>query len=416
MAWPSGKIPVENDIVTIEAGVNMVLDINTPIIKLLTIKGRLRFFQNDTAQDLTINSYIVFVAGGELIIGNETNPFNGTATIKLYGINTDQTLAYDSSIYGGNKMLANLGLVSFWGQSRSRNSRLRQSSYTGDNSALVSAGLDWVAGDRVYLAPTATQYTHSDYMTIASYDIQTGLVTFTQKLKYYHWGDYTSTASSYNGVDMRGEVVLLTRNVRVIGDDTMSWGGQIVTSDTIDDIGTLVTGQLFFSNVEVYNCSQENTFQAAIRFEGATTKHHLVQNTVVHEGHGWSFLSMTSANVLVKDSDFIGAKVIGFSIQTSYNITVDGVMQADVLKRKLTLGGGNKFVDKEGCFSICAYNGPEVCPNISIKNSVATGCTYAGFVVPGHKCGLSATQQVFRNNVAHSSEGSGAVIFPDGSD
>jgi len=47
-----------------------------------------------------------------------------------------------------------------------------------------------------------------------------------------------------------------------------------------------------------------------------------------------------SANILIKDSDFIGAKVIGFSIQSSKNITVDGVMQADVLKRVLTLGGG----------------------------------------------------------------------------
>jgi len=31
-AWPSGKIPVENDTVAIGAGVNMILDINTPIL------------------------------------------------------------------------------------------------------------------------------------------------------------------------------------------------------------------------------------------------------------------------------------------------------------------------------------------------------------------------------------------------
>jgi hypothetical protein len=79
-------------------------------------------------------------------------------------------------------------------------------------------------------------------MNIASYDIQTGFITFTDKVKYYHWGDYQSTASAYNGVDMRGEVVLLSRNVRVIGDDTMSWGGHVVTSDTMDDLGNLVTG------------------------------------------------------------------------------------------------------------------------------------------------------------------------------
>jgi len=31
-AWPSGKIPVENDTVSIDSGVNMILDINTPIL------------------------------------------------------------------------------------------------------------------------------------------------------------------------------------------------------------------------------------------------------------------------------------------------------------------------------------------------------------------------------------------------
>lgn len=42
-AWPSGKVPVENDTVSILPGVCMVLDIDTPILKMLTINGRLRF-------------------------------------------------------------------------------------------------------------------------------------------------------------------------------------------------------------------------------------------------------------------------------------------------------------------------------------------------------------------------------------
>ena len=41
---------------------------------------------------------------------------------------------------------------------------------------------------------------------------------------------------------MRGEVVLLSRNVRVVGNDTGTWGGQIVTSDTIDNAGNIVGG------------------------------------------------------------------------------------------------------------------------------------------------------------------------------
>jgi len=45
---------------------------------------------------------------------------------------------------------------------------------------------------------------------------------------------------------------------------------------------------LLFNNVEVYNCSQANTFNAAIRFDNAQTKNHLINNTVVHEGWAWS--------------------------------------------------------------------------------------------------------------------------------
>lgn len=57
-------------------------------------------------------------------------------------------------------------------------------------------------------------------MEIAIYNKETGEVTFTENSKYYHWGAYESTAQAYNGVDMRGEVILLSRNVRVIGEDT----------------------------------------------------------------------------------------------------------------------------------------------------------------------------------------------------
>jgi hypothetical protein len=50
-------------------------------------------------------------------------------------------------------------------------------------------------------------------------------------------------------------------------------------------------------------------------------------------------------------------------------------------------------LDIEGCFSICAITKvPDICKDVSLINSIGAGCSYAGFVVPGHDCGLSATQ------------------------
>jgi len=46
----------------------------------------------------------------------------------------------------------------------------------------------------------------------------------TEPLDYYHYGKETNTAPDLNGLDVRGEVMLLTRNVVVSGEDVESWG------------------------------------------------------------------------------------------------------------------------------------------------------------------------------------------------
>lgn len=93
--WPSGKVPVEGEDVEIIPGANILLDISTPVLNNLVINGRLTFLNNVTNPlDLTLNAKTIFVHAGELIIGNETQPYVGSATIKLYGKPTDPTLAF----------------------------------------------------------------------------------------------------------------------------------------------------------------------------------------------------------------------------------------------------------------------------------------------------------------------------------
>jgi len=60
----------------------------------------------------------------------------------------------------------------------------------------------------------------------------------------------------------------LTRNVKVVGNDSDSWGGQFMVSDNVEENGIKRSGQLVLDSVEIYNCSQRNTFKSAIRFEG----------------------------------------------------------------------------------------------------------------------------------------------------
>ena len=52
----------------------------------------------------------------------------------------------------------------------------------------------------------------SEYVIIKDYNPATGIAQIDSSLSYYHFGAATSTASNF-GIDMRGEVVLLSRNI-----------------------------------------------------------------------------------------------------------------------------------------------------------------------------------------------------------
>lgn len=414
--WPSGAVPVEDEEVEVPSGAWIEFDMeDTPLLKSLTINGRLTF-KNDPeeAANRTINSHWVFVRAGELLIGTEEEPFNGIATIRLFGEPIDEAVAFSMFTEGGNKGIMNVGLVHMYGKDRDQMTRLRADVFSGDNSATVYPGLDWVAGDQVALLCTATQWTHTDYMTISSYDSQTGVIVFNDNLKFYHYGALKSTADDYSGVDMRGEVVLLTRNVRVVGNDTDSWGAQIVTSDTIELNGVQRMGQLILNNVECYNCSQRNTEKAGIRFENAVLSHSSVTNSVVWGGLAWSFAALYSKNINVEKSYFIGGRQVGVFVSGATNVTFDQIVVGDIIRRPEVEAIMSNTIDKEACVSICAFYGPDSkCYDNKITNSIAAGCVYAGFVVPGHNCGDADTQDNFRGNVAHSVDQGGAYIFPD---
>jgi len=106
----------------------------------------------------------------------------------------------------------------------------------------------------------------------------------------------------------------------------------------------------------------------------------------VHGSIGWAFSAQFAANIYVDSTNFIGGRGVGLVITSSNNVTIDNSIVGDVGRRPEMVMQNN--VDKESCVSICAYfNKPDSsCYNNKITNSIAFGCLYAGFVVPGHDC------------------------------
>ena len=193
---------------------------------------------------------------GELLIGNETNPFLGEAQITLFGVKEDQHIVYANAIEAGNKILANTGLIKIFGAPRAAiRSRLTKTAMPRDSTIFVEPGLNWLPNDTIAMPSTTMKWFEKDIAKIKTYDNSTGEITLMEPLNHYHWGAAVSTASQYSGIDIRGEVMHLTRNVKIVGNDTDSWGCQVVTSDFTEANDEIRAGRTIIDNVEIYNCS-----------------------------------------------------------------------------------------------------------------------------------------------------------------
>jgi len=260
-SWPDGLVPEAGASVHIESGWNMTFDMEeSPIYELVRINGYLAFLPG---ANLTFNAKHIFIRAGELHVGTKENPHNATAIIKLHGEKDSSAIVYDGAVEAGNKVLANYNVLKMFGMPReNKMSRLTAPATKGSSSISVETGLDWVAGDRIVLLPTSYTRHQKDDVFIESYDNVTGALTINSTLQHYHWGQAESTAADYNGVDVRGEVALLTRNVKVVGEDVESWGGHILVGDTVELDGetlTMRSGHMILDHVEVHNASQIDT-------------------------------------------------------------------------------------------------------------------------------------------------------------
>ena len=209
------RIPIEGDRVVIESDMNIILDIpaaDMPALKSLEINGKLMFaYEEDRA--LLANS--IWVRGGELWIGSPLRPFDSKATITLLGDNTDEHWSFSSAVEAGNKNLVITGDVHMHGTARDVTScRLLATAYAGGNSLNVGRNLDWAQGEMIGVAATNMRTMDYDECTIEAYDPTTGTVQCVNALKGYHFGAGSSTVDDFE-VDMRAEVFLLDRNIKI---------------------------------------------------------------------------------------------------------------------------------------------------------------------------------------------------------
>ena len=203
--WPNRKVPVAGDKVTIDAGKEVVLDVNTPPLNGLTINGKLSFANN---KDVELTTEWIMLHG-ELEIGTEKAPHTRKATITF----TDNVKGEDISGVGGTTdrvdrgILLMGGTLNLHGDRTNSWTKLSSTANAGATSIQVLNAAGWRVGDEIVLASTDYDPRQAERRNIAA--ISGNTITLDKKLDYMHFGKITFD------VDERGEVGLLTRNIKL---------------------------------------------------------------------------------------------------------------------------------------------------------------------------------------------------------
>jgi len=234
-----GEKPQAGDAVEITGGVDVVLDESPPALAGIHVDGgSLTFARQDL--DLTAG-YVVLAHGGRLQIGTEQEPFEQAATITLTGSRADLgTTAVPSALeaaatpgeHCGVKTICSLGgELSIHGAVDGPTwTQLDATAAAGDSSITLAESVDWDVGDEIALTSTSLDPSDVDRRTVAAVDGTT--VELDEPLDHTHYGDLQSfgPGGEYK-VDERGEVLNLSRNVVIQGDeasDDENFGGNVM--------------------------------------------------------------------------------------------------------------------------------------------------------------------------------------------
>ncbi len=193
-------MPVAGDRVTIGKDKQVILDVSPPALGGLSIDGKLSF-SNDADLELTTEWIMLH---GELAIGSEAAPHTRKATITL----TNNVKGEDVMAGMGDRgIMISGGTLNLHGDRTNAWTKLSSTAKAGSTSIEVLNAASWRVGDEIVLASTDYDPRQAERRNITA--ISGNKITLDKPLTYMHFGKVTFD------VDERGEVGLLTRNVKV---------------------------------------------------------------------------------------------------------------------------------------------------------------------------------------------------------
>ena len=220
-----GEKPSAGETVRVPEDTTVVLDESPPELSSIIVDGgTLRFAR----ENLSLRTGAVVVKNrGRLQIGTEDDPFEQEATITLTGRRGDEGVLD----CGTKTLCARGGQLSVHGAVDGPTwTTLDGTAEAGDSTITLAEPVAWEAGDEIVLPSTSLDPGAVDRRRIAGVDGRT--VELDQPLEHTHYGELqTFGPRGEYEVDERGEVLHLTRNVVIQGDESSDvdrFGGHIM--------------------------------------------------------------------------------------------------------------------------------------------------------------------------------------------
>jgi cell migration-inducing and hyaluronan-binding protein len=371
--WPDKKVPGEDAVVTIEKDMDVVLDVSPPPLHGLRINGKLSFADK---KDLELTTEWILVRG-ELEIGTEGKPHTRNATITL----TNNVPGEDIEAMGDRGIMMMGGTLSLHGTEKNSWTRLAKTAAAGSSTIEVLNPGDWKKGEQIVVASTDFDPHQAEERTISS--ISGKVITLDQKLQYMHYGEVTFS------VDERGEVGMLTRNIRIQAspDADQSFSGGHVMA--------MVGSSMKVSGVEFFRMGQhENLARYPIHWHlVGDTQGQYIENSAIHDTYSRCVTVHGTNNVRVENN-------VAYNNVGHCYFLEDGVEH------------GNQYIGNLGMLTRCNPTRP--CNSTNALNGSGAGQNSTDQLIPSDNTAstfwITNPDNTYRGNVSAGSEATGFWI------